>query len=69
MPTSFSSMLSSVASFANGLVTIVTGMQNVANQMEPIFLCVAVLATFRGTQLSTDLPVGQFFDRRVQPHL
>ena len=44
MPTPFSSMLSSVASFATGLTAIVTGMQNVANQIEPIFLCVAFVA-------------------------
>jgi len=49
MPTSFSSMLSSVASFATGLTAIVTGMQNVANQIEPIFLCVAFVLLVFGT--------------------
>jgi hypothetical protein len=67
MPTSFSSMLSSVASFANGLVTIVTGMQNVANQIEPIFLCVAfvllVFGTMRGF-MQNDL--RQFFGNLVR---
>jgi hypothetical protein len=50
MPTTFSSsMLSSVASFATGLKAIVTGMQNVANQIEPIFLCVAFVLLVFGT--------------------
>ncbi|MGA7128215.1 MAG: hypothetical protein WBZ19_18025, partial [Chthoniobacterales bacterium] len=49
MPTPFSSMLSSVASFATGLTAIVTGMQNVANQIEPIFLCVAFVLLVFGT--------------------
>jgi hypothetical protein len=50
MPTTFSSsMLSSVASFATGLTAIVNGMQNVANQIEPIFLCVAFVLLVFGT--------------------
>jgi hypothetical protein len=49
MPTSFSSMLSSVASFATGLTAIVTGMQKVAGQIEPIFLCVAFVLLVFGT--------------------
>lgn len=49
MPTSFSSMLSSVSSFASGLTAIVTGMQNVASQIEPIFLCVAFVLLVFGT--------------------
>jgi hypothetical protein len=49
MPGPFSSMLSSVASFATGLTAIVTGMQNVANQIEPIFLCVAFVLLVFGT--------------------
>src|ERR1700749_4884406 len=49
MPTSLSSMLSSVSSFANGLTAIVTGMQKVADQIEPIFLCVAFLLLVFGT--------------------
>jgi hypothetical protein len=50
MPTTFSSsMLSSVASFATGLKAIVDGMQNVANQIEPIFLCVAFVLLVFGT--------------------
>jgi hypothetical protein len=49
MPTSLSSMLSSVSSFANGLTTIVTGMQKVADQIEPIFLCVAFVLLVFGT--------------------
>src|SRR6201993_4122299 len=49
MPTSLSSMLSSVSSFASGLAAIVNGMQNVANQIEPIFLCVAFVLLVFGT--------------------
>lgn len=49
MPMPFSSMLSSVASFATGLTAIVNGMQNVANQIEPIFLCVAFVLLVFGT--------------------
>ena len=49
MPTSLSSMLSSVSSFANGLTAIVAGMQKVADQIEPIFLCVAFLLLVFGT--------------------
>ena len=49
MPTSFSTMLSSVASFAAGLTAIVTGMQKVADQIEPIFLCVAFVLLVFGT--------------------
>src|ERR1700752_2424913 len=49
MPTSLSSMLSSVSSFASGLAAIVTGMQKVADQIEPIFLCVAFVLLVFGT--------------------
>ena len=49
MPTSFSSMLSSVSSFASGLTAIVSGMQKVADQIEPIFLCVAFVLLVFGT--------------------
>jgi hypothetical protein len=49
MPTSFSSMLSSVSSFASGLTTIVTGMQKVADEIEPIFICVAFVLLVFGT--------------------
>src|ERR1700757_2500514 len=49
MPTSLSSMLSSVSSFASGLAAIVSGMQKVADQIEPIFLCVAFVLLVFGT--------------------
>jgi hypothetical protein len=49
MPTSLSSMLSSVSSFASGLTAIVSGMQKVADQIEPIFLCVAFVLLVFGT--------------------
>ncbi|MBV8102152.1 MAG: hypothetical protein JOZ31_23655 [Verrucomicrobia bacterium] len=49
MPTPFSSMLSSVSSFASGLTAIVSGMQKVADQIEPIFLCVAFVLLVFGT--------------------
>jgi hypothetical protein len=42
-------MLSSVSSFASGLTAIVSGMQKVADQIEPIFLCVAFLLLVFGT--------------------
>lgn len=42
-------MLSSVSSFASGLAAIVTGMQKVADQIEPIFLCVAFVLLVFGT--------------------
>jgi len=42
-------MLSSVSSFASGLTAIVTGMQKVADQIEPIFLCVAFVLLVFGT--------------------
>ena len=67
MPTLFSSMLSSVSSFANGLTAIVSGMQKVADQIEPIFLCVAfvllVFGTMRGF-LQNDL--RHFFGHLVR---
>jgi hypothetical protein len=52
MPTNVSSVFSSIAGFAANLQAIVNGMQQVANQIAPISLCVAfvllVVGTMRG---------------------